>query len=132
MMIKLYDVAHIEIYTTKGNLAEDDTFWYMFFDAIYVDIQSGLDEFVRLLDYYDYITDGITENGMYKFNTDYSAWERVYNFVQYRPMVHAYWDWRNSYMFKCSNCKKIGHSISDRFCPNCGAQMNESEDDKHE
>lgn len=81
MMIKLYDAAHIEIYTTKGNLAEDDTFWYMFFDAIYVDIQSGLDEFVRLLDYYDYITDGITENGMYKFNTDYSAWERVYNFV---------------------------------------------------
>ena len=122
-MIKIYDETHLEIYTTKGNLAEDDAFWDMFCDAIYVDIQSGFDEFIGLLDYYNYITDGITENGMYKFNEDYSAWERVENFVEYRPMVHAYWDWLNSCSFKCSNCRKIGHSISDRFCSNCGASM---------
>lgn len=122
-MIKLYDATHIEIYTIKEKLDDEDMFWEMFCDAIYVDIQSGLDEFVRLLDYYNYITDGITENGMYKFNEDYSVWERVENFVEYRPMVHAYWDWLNSCMFKCSNCGKAGHSISDRFCPNCGASI---------
>ena len=36
MMIKLYDADHIEIYTTKGNLTEDDAFWDMFCDAIYI------------------------------------------------------------------------------------------------
>lgn len=122
-MIKINDETHLEIYTTKGNLAEDDAFWDMFCDAIYIDIQSGFDEFIGLLDYYNYITDGITENGIYKFNEDYSAWERVENFVEYRPMVHAYWNWLNSCIFKCSNCRKIGHSISDRFCSNCGASM---------
>lgn len=33
------------------------------------------------------------------------------------------------------SCSRCGHNALQgmyRFCPNCGAQMNESEDDKHE
>lgn len=123
MMIKFYDRNHIEIYAIKEKLDDEDTFWNMFYDTMYVDIQSGFDDFVSFLDYYNYITDDITENGMYKFDEDNSTWKRIENFVEYRPMVHAYWDFRTSYSFKCSNCGEISYSISHRFCPNCGALM---------
>lgn len=51
------------------------------------------------------------------------AWNKRVSELEHRPMVHAYWVWSKSGMFQCSNCKKVGHLVSDRFCPNCGANM---------
>ena len=60
------------------------------------------------------------------------SWNERVSEPEHRPIVHAHWTFRTSYSFKCSNCGEIGYMISHRFCPNCGAKMDESEDDKHE
>ena len=88
MEIKFYDSNRIEIYAIKGKIYDEDTFLDMFYDATYVDIQSGFDDFVSFLNYDNY--DGITENGMYKFDEDRDTWERIEDFVEYKPMAHTY------------------------------------------
>ena len=53
------------------------------------------------------------------------------------PVVHGRWISRNphgyEWVFVCSNCDYVdGYPFNDRsnYCPNCGAKMDEKENDK--
>lgn len=57
--------------------------------------------------------------------------------IEATPVVHAHWISKNDHgyewIFVCSNCGYIdGYPFNDRFnyCPNCGAKMDEKENDK--
>ena len=47
------------------------------------------------------------------------------------PVIHAHWVW-NGFVYdtpwQCSNCGKF-HAESSSYCPECGAKMDESENE---
>lgn len=50
------------------------------------------------------------------------------------PVIHSKWLMRtlkNKTDFVCSHCSLV-MNVEFPYCPNCGAKMDESEDDKHE
>lgn len=57
--------------------------------------------------------------------------------IEAKPVVHGRWISKNphgyEWVFVCSNCDYIdGYPFNDRsnYCPNCGAKMDEKENDK--
>lgn len=77
-----------------------------------------------------------------KSNIEYSMGrfetERAFRFCLFlaecedvAPVVHAHWRWMLNYDVVCSNCQYVlpsGSPVSDfRFCPWCGAKMDEKE-----
>lgn len=52
-----------------------------------------------------------------------------------QPVVHAVWICHEPEIGLYYSCSRCGHNTLQgmyKFCPNCGAKMDESEDDKHE
>ena len=46
-----------------------------------------------------------------------------------RPVVRGKWETISFMTVRCSNCKETFHELeSDKFCPNCGADMREAPD----
>ena len=59
--------------------------------------------------------------------------------IEAKPVVHGRWISKNhhgyEWVFVCSNCDYIdGYPFNDRFnyCPNCGAKMDEKENDNEQ
>lgn len=47
-----------------------------------------------------------------------------------RPVVRGKWEYISFMTVKCSNCQEIFHELEgDNFCPNCGADMREINND---
>lgn len=43
--------------------------------------------------------------------------------VDAEPVRHGHWEWDGDYI--CSNCGERGHRNKWKYCPNCGAKMDE-------